>query len=287
MLRALDREDTGEALAAVLDSTPGGLNLDWFLQIRNIAAADQSALLARVPMQVLPAGARGHALAPHHWHAAQALVLSFLQSYHLRLPESAGATLDEIRSGLLHSMRLERSLLMQLLLRLLAAPHVGSSEATPVRRVGGRYQLPGHEVSLSAAEQVLWERAQPVLNEAGIKSVRVTLLAQQLGAPEDLMRAVLGKQVRCGKLYQVRRDLYFLPQVISALARATQRITEAATRQVLTVGPFRESTGISRNLAIPMLEFFDRSGFTIRFGHGRRLRRDSAAVFGEMPGGGS
>ena len=54
-------------------------------------------------------------------------------------------------------------------------------------------------------------------------------------------------------------------------------------RGVVTVGPFRETTGLHRNLGIPMLEFFDRSGFTMRLRDGRRVRRNSAAVFGQAP----
>lgn len=57
----------------------------------------------------------------------------------------------------------------------------------------------------------------------------------------------------------------------------------SSAKGLVTVGPFRERTGLHRNLGIPMLEYFDRAGLTSRRYDGRRLRRESAQVFD--PGG--
>ena len=76
------------------------------------------------------------------------------------------------------------------------------------------------------------------------------------------------------------RSVFFLPAAIAALAAQTEQLARSNARGLVTVGPFRECTGLQRNLGIPMLEYFDRAGFTWRRNDGRRLRRDSVQVFG-------
>jgi selenocysteine-specific elongation factor len=273
MLAALEQGSPEVALTTLLADAVGGVDLDWFFRIRNIAAPAQADLLRDVAHYAVPVPKRRYAFAFTHWQTIKAAVVSCLAEFHARRPDSAGMTIDEVRSALLNVARLDKAIILVVLSELLVE--------TAIQRVNSRYQLPGHEQKLTQPEQILWERAAPVLANAGLESVRVSPLAQQLNTPDEPLRAMLTKLVRCGRLYHVRRDHYFLPEVIADLARHTELITQATPKQVLTVGPFREATGISRNLAIPMLEFFDRSGLTIRFGHGRRLRRDSAAVFGD------
>ena len=274
LLTALEHEMPQVALRALLADAAGGIDLDWFFRIRNIAVMGRPAIMQDIDHHALSLAGRQHGIGVVHWHAAKAAALACLAALHLRRPDSAGMTVDELRTGLLGHARFEKPVVAALLAALLAEENV--------KRVNSRYQLPGHQIQLTPPEQILWERAAPALADAGRESVRTDLLAQQLNMANEQLRAMLAKQVRCGRLYQVRRDHYFLPTVIADLARQTELLIKTTPKQVLTVGPFREATGISRNLAIPMLEFFDRSGLTIRFGHGRRLRHDSAAVFGDV-----
>ena len=45
------------------------------------------------------------------------------------------------------------------------------------------------------------------------------------------------------------------------------------------MGRFRDATGINRNAVMPVLEFFDRAGFTTRRPDGRALRADRVGIF--------
>ena len=42
---------------------------------------------------------------------------------------------------------------------------------------------------------------------------------------------------------------------------------------------FRDASGIGRNVAIQVLEFFDKMGLTVREGDARRINRPAAEVF--------
>ena len=214
--------------------------------------------------------ARPLAFSPTHWAHAVARLLAWLAAYHEREPDSAGARVDELR----------RALLDQPPVSLVAAILDSLVDTEDIVRAGSRFQLRGHEVKLTPVDLALWERAQPVLAAAGLAPPRVGELAVQVGAKEEVLKYLFAKLVRMGQLHAVRREVFFLPSVITALATQTEQLARSNARGIVTVGPFREHTGLPRNLGIPMLEYFDRAGFTWRRDDGRRLRRDSAQVFG-------
>ncbi|MBS0562299.1 MAG: SelB C-terminal domain-containing protein, partial [Proteobacteria bacterium] len=49
----------------------------------------------------------------------------------------------------------------------------------------------------------------------------------------------------------------------------------------LTAAAFRDRLDNGRKVAIQILEFFDRSGVTVRMGEDRRVRADRLGLFGE------
>ena len=289
-LHALEAEAPTEALRALLEVQAGGVDLRWFARLHNLPDAELASMLQAVPMHALAGGraspaTSGTAGIPgipgiprlafslSHWTRCVEQVLGWLAAHHEREPDSAGARADELRRAVPDQPA--------------AAVVTGIIESLVgdgrLLQAGSRFQLPGHEVKLNAVEQTLWERALPVLGAAGLAPPRVAELAQQLGAKEELLRHLLGKLVRMGRLHAVRREVYFLPAVIASLATQTEALAKSSAKGLVTVGPFRERTGLHRNLGIPMLEYFDRAGFTWRRDDGRRLRRESAQVFG--PGG--
>ena len=59
---------------------------------------------------------------------------------------------------------------------------------------------------------------------------------------------------------------YYLPNQLKEIAKIVQRM---AASEPLTVRGFRDETGIGRNVAIEVLEYFDSKGFTRRQGNDR------------------
>ena len=289
VLHALEAPSPAEALRQLLDVQASGVDLAWFAKLHNLPDAELQALLQAVPMHALQparasanananatatassaASARPLAFSPTHWAHAVARLLAWLAAYHEREPDSAGARVDELR----------RALPDQPPLALVAGILDSLVEAQTIVRAGSRFQLRGHEVKLTPDELALWERAQPALAAAGLAPPRVGDLAKQISAKEEVLKHLFAKLVRMGQLHAVRREVFFLPAAIAALAAQTEQLARSNARGIVTVGPFRDYTGLHRNLGIPMLEYFDRAGFTWRRNDGRRLRRDSAQVFG-------
>jgi len=80
---------------------------------------------------------------------------------------------------------------------------------------------------------------------------------------------------REGSVVRVTTDMYFLASSIEQL-RATLKkyLTEKGE---MTAASFRDLINSSRKYTIPLLEYFDRDGLTIRIGDVRRLKSSPAA----------
>jgi selenocysteine-specific elongation factor len=87
--------------------------------------------------------------------------------------------------------------------------------------------------------------------------------ASDLGLGQELLHLLL----RIGKLIRVSDDLVYLPEQIDELVATIKSMGED-----FTVAEFRDKTGLSRKYAVPLLEWSDREGLTIRRGDTRRPR---------------
>jgi selenocysteine-specific elongation factor len=91
---------------------------------------------------------------------------------------------------------------------------------------------------------------------------------------------VLRKQVACGGIYQVVRDLFYARERIAELARVVD--THAREHGSVNAAGFRDTIGLGRKRAVQILEFFDRVGYTRRV-HDTHVRRPDWKA--HVPGG--
>jgi selenocysteine-specific elongation factor len=87
--------------------------------------------------------------------------------------------------------------------------------------------------------------------------------ANELGLGDELIHLL----IRETGLVRVSDTLVYLPEQIEQLQQLLGEMTEP-----FTVARFRDHTGLSRKYAVPILEWADREGLTIRRGDVRHLR---------------
>ena len=96
-------------------------------------------------------------------------------------------------------------------------------------------------------------------------------LAEVLQLPRKRLNDFLGVLESRGALVKITPDFYISGRV---LGQAQAALTDyVATHEEITAAIFRDLLGISRKTAIPLLEYFDRSGLTVRVGDVRKLRK--------------
>ena len=190
-----------------------------------------------------------------HWQSWRATVLAFMARHQSENPESTGARPNHIPAAVPDQFRTE------LLNELVAEQALG--------RTAGTYHLPKHVATLPAAEQALLQRVRGRLDVDQAPSVGD--LAKQLGIPIAKLDTGLKSLARRGLLAQVSAKRFYWPE---RLSRVAAYATELSNRAPFTVRDFRDATGIGRNVAIEVLEYFDGRGFTRRIGDTRLVVKD-------------
>ena len=95
-------------------------------------------------------------------------------------------------------------------------------------------------------------------------------LAKSLGVPLRSLDAFVKRLTKLGFLARAGDHRVLLPDQLDAFVAIAQRLAEAQPSG-FDAKQFRDAAGIGRNLAIDVLEYFDRCGFTRRYADVRRI----------------
>ncbi|RYM66818.1 selenocysteinyl-tRNA-specific translation elongation factor SelB [Serratia liquefaciens] len=233
----------------------GALDLAAFAWARQLTEKPLAKLLAS--HELLIAGDR--ALAQENAQLDQQRLLQVLAEYHQQHADQLG--LGRARLRRMAVPQLSEALAFMMIDRLLAAGLLSNTR--------GWLHLPEHGLAFSAEEQILWARIEPLF---GDEAWWVRDLAAELGEDEAWVRTTLRKAAQLGHVTAVVVDRYYLSQRIEQFAALIRELDE--TQGSANAADFRDRLGVGRKLAIQVLEFFDRSGFTRRKGN-QHLLRDS------------
>ena len=82
-----------------------------------------------------------------------------------------------------------------------------------------------------------------------------------------------------GAVHAVGAEYFTQTPHLLELASRAYALAEADPNKRLNVKELRETTGISRHLSVPLVEYFDQINLTKRDEVGRHFRRDPRKVF--------
>ena len=202
--------------------------------------------------------------AMRHWQALTQRVIQALSEVHREQPERLGPDRERLRRIACPAMdRPVFGALLEVLTR-----------NGLVVRTGPWVHLSGHEVRLAEMDERLWQEGiSPLLEASPFAPPRVRDLARTLGEEEDRTRQLLKRLASMGEVFPVAHDHYFTRAAVSDLAAIARRLSDAEGE--VRAAEFRDAIGTGRKLAIQILEFFDRIGYSRRIGDGHRVFRDS------------
>ena len=195
-----------------------------------------------------PAGllAEGVAVDPARAEALGAELERRVRDFHAANPLRPGVGVAELASLLR---------LPQPLVSALASRHPS------LRLAAGVVAAADFRVERSVEDERAWRDARRLLEEAGVAPPRL----RELGLAPELVHAL----VRQGELVKVAEDLVYLPHQLERVLELLRSLP-----QPFTVSQFREQAGVSRRHAVPLLEWTDARGITLRRGDLRTLRDD-------------
>jgi selenocysteine-specific elongation factor len=265
LLRAMRDDDPAVTLAALAGQAVAGIDLEHFALNWNLSDSTASALWTRAGLRVISAGTSRTGFAPDAWEALADKLLDALAREHERAPDMLGVERERLRRMTLAS--LARDAFAALVDELLAAGQIAQTRAW--------IHLPEHRASVSNADRTLFATLQPLLAAAAFNPPRVRDIFKASGTPEDTVRQLFRRLARAGELYPVAHDHYFTATAVAELASHVAAL--CASKGAARAADLRDLIGSGRKVAIHILEFFDRIGYTRRVKDDHVVRRESAA----------
>jgi selenocysteine-specific elongation factor len=269
VVAAFERETAADALAGLLELAPLGVDLAGFARSRNLSSEDADALYQRVPMRRMA----NFALSEAHWEKLQNDTLAALARGHERAPGRGG----------LEDATLRRALSPHLPAAVFEAAAAALANAGKVVRDGANLRLPAHRAVLAPRDAALWQRVKPLLDAAGLRPPSVAEIAGDLSLARQETERFLVRAGRIGLVIRVADNRFYTPEALLELGRMAEEIAAGKPDGMFSAADFRDRTGIGRNLAIEIVEYFDRAGFTRRTGNVRRVLKPAAEVFRPVP----
>ena len=146
-------------------------------------------------------------------------------------------------------------------------------------RNGKELFLAEHKIIFNSKELYVWEEIKLILDKNKYHPPTINEIAKELSFEIKETEKVVKKALDLNFLVQVSLNRYFYPDVILYFATIVEKISAISTNHKLELSIFRNEAKISRNLAIELLEFFDRKGLTIRLKNDRYLQKKANQVF--------
>jgi len=131
----------------------------------------------------------------------------------------------------------------------------------------GWLHLPDHKVGFTDEQQAIWLKAAPLF---GDEPWWVRDMAAQTGTDENTMRVVLRLAAQQGMITAIVKDRYYRNDRIVAFASMIRELD--LEKGSTCAADFRDKLNVGRKLAIQILEYFNRIGFTRRRGNDHLLR---------------
>ena len=264
LLAALRDDDPALSLRLQAGQSAAGVDLGRFATNWNLADDAAAALWRAVGLRLVRSGEDLIGFSAAGWQTLGERLLAVLASEHQRAPDMVGVERERLRRLTLPT--LERAAFDALAAELLAAGRLTATRAW--------LHLPAHRASLNTGDRELFAALQPLLAAQPFGPPRVRDVARDSCIAEDVVRQLFRRLARAGELYPVAHDHYFTAQAVAQLAAVVAALD--AAQGAARAADLRDRIGGGRKVAIHILEFFDRIGYTRRVRDEHVLRSTGA-----------
>lgn len=277
MLDALDTADHGAALTNALSAAGAGIDLQLFAIARNLTSDELAAAIEPSDAVVIgPAQAR-LAFSKPTWQALREDTLAALDRFHEQHADRLGPSVAQLRRSLGRHVGEEAFVG---LVEALTADGTVASDGMLLHR-------PSQKPVLAPEDEKLWVEILPLLTETPQQPPVIHDLASELGIGVERVGRTLRRAAALGLVVQASKNRFFESNALAGLAIVFEAVAQDAAKEGaagVSPGAFRDRAGMGRNLAIEVLEFFDRAGLSRRDGNVRRQIRPAREVFPAVDG---
>ncbi|MCZ7839765.1 selenocysteine-specific translation elongation factor [Leclercia adecarboxylata] len=253
--------DDRSALLAHLER--GAVNLDDFGWARQLSG-EGLRQLTQQPTFIQAGNSLLNTPVAARW---QRKILDVLAIYHQQHQDEPGPGRERLRRM---ALPMEDEALVLLLIERMR-------ESGELHSYHGWLHLPDHKAGFTPEQQAVWQKAQALFRD---DPWWVRDLARETATDEQTMRQVLKHAAQQGLITAIVKDRYYRHDRIVTFANLIRALD--SERGSTCAADFRDRLNVGRKLAIQILEYFNRIGFTRRRGNDHLLR-DAQLFTGESP----
>lgn len=260
-IEALAQNDPGAALSRALDGGGAWIDLSSFLRDRALGDEAAAAIRSKLRLFTLPLGGASIAMIESEWDRFRSEIVEALEQFHAANAELPGIGLEQLRKTAKQPLPAP---LFAAAIRKLAESGDAALDRMWVRR-------PHHTVKFSAEDERLLALILRRLSGEPYRPPRVRDIAKAMVIGEDAVRRLLRMSSKRGETEEIAHDHFFTRSAVEAMACIAIELTEQSPSGKFSAADFRDRLDNGRKVAIQVLEFFDRHGFTIRRQDLRRI----------------
>jgi len=194
--------------------------------------------------------------------AHEGTCLEILRRYHAQEPLKPGLSREELKSRL---ARLAERAFPLLLERLEAAGSIVAKKDL--------VRLSTHKVSLRIDQAEVKGKVENYYRRVGLQPPVKSVIAEELALDQAALKEALTLLLGDGRLVKISEEIAIHSESLTPLREKVVRFLEE--HEKIAMPDFKEISGLSRKYSIPVMEYFDRSGVTVRVGDHRLLRKSS------------
>jgi selenocysteine-specific elongation factor len=187
-------------------------------------------------------------------------VLNALERWHAEHPLLTGLDIEDARSAFAGRVQAR-------VFRMLVGELV---EQGAIVREGNLLRLPSHRIMVPDVDAPVVARIITMLGRTPLSPPDVKQIADELAIDRRKVVELLRAMEKDGRIVCVAPEICFLADCVDRIR--AELIGELSAHGGITTAAFRDRYNTSRKYAIPLLEYFDRSGVTARIGEVRRLK---------------
>ena len=260
-LESLHKGDRSAVVEAFLEETDAfTLSAGELAQLLNVQLIEP--YLERLPVVRFALDSERVYTTAGKWRRQVDCLTDTLRDHHAAFPLAPGMDLEPLRDALVFptAPRVFRVFVDRL-----------AAEGTLVRD-GNVLRLPQHVVRRKEDESAeLTGRIRALLAANPMAPPDLGEMERSLGIGRGKVADLVRAMERDREVVRVAPNLYFLKEPVERAARVLHE--QCSLNRDITPSAFRDMIGTTRKYAIPLLEYFDRSGLTVRVGDVRRLKR--------------
>ena len=247
-----DPADPLEAIMRILNERNEGVMTHEICKLMGVTQQDLGDAFAELKSQRKALSFGGTWFTPDIFLREAQRFLGCLSELHIKEPTVAFQPAELVMEQMNRSW--DAKCLDLIVAQLVTFKKVDTEGSSRVRIVGFRIQLTGKQDSFLA-------RVEQELDRHGINAPYISEVAKALVTPTQAVDEIMKLGAYAGRLVEVSDGTYY---TLAQLEKIKRKVALWAGDREFNASELRDFLDTSRRFVIPILEYFDKSGFTIR-----------------------